>query len=65
MNKRYDSTNIHSQNWALAIRRIKSEDNGTYKCQTSSHPPRFLLTHLHAIGTNPKNYFSKPSQYFF
>lgn len=38
------------QNWPLVIRGIKMSDNGTFKCQTSSHPPQYIIKTLHAIG---------------
>ena len=38
------------QNWGLAIRRVRLDDEGTYTCQTSSHPPQYLLTVLHTVG---------------
>lgn len=44
-----NNTSKQSWNWGLAIRRVRLDDNGTYTCQTSSHPPQYLLTILHTV----------------
>lgn len=44
-----NNTSKQSWNWGLAIRRVRLDDKGTYTCQTSSHPPQYLLTVLHTV----------------
>jgi len=44
-----NNTAKQSWNWGLAIRRVRLDDEGTYTCQTSSHPPQYLLTVLHTV----------------
>lgn len=44
-----NNTSKQSWNWGLAILRVQLDDRGTYTCQTSSHPPQYLLTVLHTV----------------
>nr|XP_040566748.1 follistatin-related protein 4-like [Lepeophtheirus salmonis] len=59
-----NDTESDTSDWILAIRKVEREDNGTYKCQTSDHPPKYILTHLFtveamAIIDGPKEKFMK------
>ena len=45
-----NSENFPLSNWRLKIKPARKEDNGTYLCQVSTHPPMSIITYLRIIG---------------
>ena len=48
--QRFSSALKRPNDWRLRIRPTNSQDNGTYLCQISTHPPTLLVTNLQVIG---------------
>ena len=38
------------QNWSLQIRGVLPGDGGQYLCQTSHHPPHYIILQLQVYG---------------
>jgi Immunoglobulin V-set domain len=40
----------HLGNWALRIKNARKDDEGTYECQLSTHPPSSIFIELRIVG---------------
>lgn len=47
---RYTLEYAEPDNWQLFIKNAIAEDEGSYECQVSSHPPLVLIVHLTVVG---------------
>ncbi|XP_065361881.1 serine-rich adhesin for platelets [Calliphora vicina] len=45
--KRYKMEFQYPSNWRLKINNVKKDDEATYECQISTHPPRVIQINLH------------------
>lgn len=48
--KRYKMEFQYPSNWRLKINNVKKDDEATYECQISTHPPRVIQINLHVNG---------------
>lgn len=48
--KRYKMEFQYPHNWRLKITNVKKDDEATYECQISTHPPRVIQINLHVNG---------------
>lgn len=48
--KRYKMEFQYPNNWRLKIINVKKDDEATYECQISTHPPRVIQINLHVNG---------------
>lgn len=48
---RYQVELQYPNNWRLKITAATKDDEGTYECQISTHPPRVMQRNLFVIGT--------------
>lgn len=52
--KRYKMEFQYPNNWRLKIINVKKDDEATYECQISTHPPRVIQINLHVNGKKYK-----------